>query len=75
MIPFWVLMSFWIGVMTGFGVFALMQVSREGADKADREVLPMMSAGSPNRRQQGTPSSRTKDYSVLAPRCVAGRHL
>ncbi|MEP7063243.1 MAG: hypothetical protein ABI881_12675 [Betaproteobacteria bacterium] len=78
MISFWVLMSFWIGVMMGFGIFALMQMSRESADKADREMLPLVSAASRERRQHGAPSSRTKGYAGFTPRrdtYLAGRSL
>ncbi len=42
----WTLLMFWAGVMTGFGAFAMMQISRDG-DKRSRHALRALSSVAP----------------------------
>ena len=52
MSAFWVMIIFWLGVVLGFGVFALMQVARDAGDKAQFEMDALSQAFHPKRRDR-----------------------
>jgi ABC-type siderophore export system fused ATPase/permease subunit len=52
MSAFWVMIIFWLGVVLGFGVFALMQVARDAGDKAQFEMDALSQAFHTKRRDR-----------------------
>jgi hypothetical protein len=40
----WTLLVFWAGVAFGFGVFAMLQVSRDSEEASQRALLSMLLA-------------------------------